>query len=185
MKKIGIILVVSASFLFLNSCSTEQEEQYKNRFNTGDPYKEILLKLKNYSLSLEIVPPKKNLKAGEEAIVTFKLTNTGKKPLVIYEWMMNEEDNVGVYYIPASLNISSFDEKKWKSEIPSLPEKPKRAVLTLNPKNTVFIDKNLKFIKDMVPEQHPATTVDYMLAGKLNLATVSVQSPIAIITVSK
>lgn len=184
MRKLGILLVMSASFLFLNSCSTK-EEQYRNRFNTGEPYKEVLHKLKNYSLSLEIVSTKKNLKAGADAVVTFKLTNTGQKPLVIYEWMMNEEDNIGVYYLPAALNISGFDEKKWNREIPSLPEKPKRAALTLNPKNSVFIDKKLKFIKDMASWQNSGKTADYLLAGKLNLTTVSAQSPIAIITVDR
>ena len=184
MRKLGILLVVSASILFLNACST-QEEQYRNRLDTGKAHKEILHKLKDYSLSLEIVPKKKNPKAGDDAVVTFKLTNTGKKSLVIYEWMMNEEDNIGVYYLPAALNISEFDEKKWNREIPSLPEKPKRAVLTLNPKNSVFIDKKLKFIKDMVRGQNSGKTADYLLVGKLNLTTVSAQSPIAIITVDR
>ncbi|MDD3127559.1 MAG: hypothetical protein PHT27_08085 [Candidatus Izemoplasmatales bacterium] len=185
MKKIILLIVISASLILLSSCSSEPDGPRGFKLDTGSSYKEVLHKLKNYSLSLELVSKKRSFKAGEEAVVTFKLTNTGKKEVIIYEWMMKEEDNIGLYYMPSSQQVKSFDEKAWNGEVPEIVAKPKRSVLTLNPHNAAFIDKKLKFIKNMTPGSIPGQEEKYMIVGKLNLATVSAASPIAIITVSR
>ena len=186
MKKIFYILFCTISLIFLNSCSTKPDEGPPGlKFDTGKPYTEVLHKLKKYSLSLEIVSKQRSFKAGENAAVTFKLTNTGKKPLVIYEWMMNEEDNIALYYIPFSPAVKNFDKGLWNGENPSLPEKPKRSVLSLNPRNSAYVDKKLKFLKNIEPGSLSGSGAQYLIAGELNLTTVSARSPLVMITVTR
>jgi len=185
MKKIIYLLLCSATAIFLGSCKTEPQEAAGKRFDTGKPYTEVLHKLKDYSLSLQVASAPKTFKAGQEAVVTYKLTNNGKKPLVIYEWMMNEEDNIALYRIVYSPDIKTFDKNAWDGDIPKTAEHPKRSPLTLNPNNSVFIEKKLKFIKNIGPVELPESGIKYLLIAELNLSTVSVRSQAVIITVDR
>lgn len=185
MKKFIYILLCSATAVFLGSCKSEPQEAAGKRFDTGKPYTEVLHKLKGYSISLQIASAPKVFKAGEETVVTYKLTNNGKKPLIIYEWMMNEEDNISLYHTVYSPDIKTFDKNAWNGNIPKTAEHPKRAPLTLNPNNSVFIEKKLKFIKDISPVELPESGTKYLLIAELNLSTVSARSQAVIITVDR
>ncbi|OGV34080.1 MAG: hypothetical protein A2020_01275 [Lentisphaerae bacterium GWF2_45_14] len=185
MKKAFLFLIFSALSLVFSSCAAKPEEPKGLRFETGRPQKELLRKLKDYSLSLEAVSIKRSFKRGEDAVVTFRLTNIGKRELVVYEWMMDEESNIVIYYIPFSPALKRFDKGLWNSETPSLTEKPRRSVLTLNTGNSVYVDKKLKFVKELNPLSVPESGMKYLIVGELNLSTVAVRSPITEITITK
>lgn len=129
-------------------------------------------KIKNIDVLLEKISSQIEFKADTDPEITFRLMNLSLKKIVIYEWMMKEENNIIIYYTPIKEGekIPTFD--KWLEIKPDTGKNPKRIPLDLKHRNSVLITTHLPFVKDM----KIITPKDFLIIGKLNLSSLPVRS---------
>ncbi len=161
--------------LLASSCSSEQDSKKEKQVISAVRFP----KLKDYSLELSFVTPRREYYAGEENVkITFSLKNTGLKPIILREWYMLESANVNLYYAPGTLEqTASLPEDQWKQS-PTYDAKRKRinqrSPLILDPeKNRALVAVPLVFLKDL---KDAGRHVTYTVRGKLNLQSVDVES---------
>lgn len=165
-----VFLLFSASSLF----SAENDKTKKNK--AVSPPSVQFPVLKDCKISFEVISSRREFYLEEDIFLTFKLQNISDKPLLIYEWMMNEPDNVKIYYRPYDENIKEFIESEWECLRPEIKQPVKRAALDLNPQNSVFIDKEMSFVKNLKLSSLPKGGAKYYLIGELNLKSISARS---------
>lgn len=182
-NKKSVMTILSACllplFLFSSLLSAENDKAKKNK--TAPPPSVHFPVLKDYKISLEVISSRREFYLEEEIFLTFRLQNISDKPLLIYEWMMNEPDNVKIYYRPYDENIKTFVESEWECLNPEIKQPVRRAVLDLNPQNSVFIDKEISFVKNLKLSALPKGGAKYYIIGTLNLKSVSaISRPVVI-----
>ncbi|OGV53184.1 MAG: hypothetical protein A2017_04700 [Lentisphaerae bacterium GWF2_44_16] len=165
-----VILVLSFSSLL----SAENDKAKKNKAASSPSIH--FPALKDYRISFEVISSRREFYLEEDIFLTFKLQNISDKPLLIYEWMMNEPDNVKIYYRLYDENIKEFIESEWECLNPEIKQPVKRAVLDLNPQNSVFIDKEMSFVKKLKLSALPKGGAKYYVIGVLNLKSISAKS---------
>lgn len=137
--------------------------------------------MKDYKLNIEVVSPEREFYAEAKANFSFRLENKDSKKILIYEWMMNEGDNIAIYYKPYDGKYTEFVEAEWKCVRPKISESPKRSALHLNPNNAVFVDKELDISTDISQAALAKGGKKFYVIGSLNLKSVSLKSqPIVI-----
>lgn len=132
---------------------------------------------------LQLIPLNDGMicRAGEMVEVTFRLVNRGKRPVQVFEWMMNTNDNLKVYYRLRKDDLTAtFDPSLWQCELPVTEEIPLRFELVLNPGNAVLISRKLTFVKKL---EKPVSPQQYQLIGATNLTSLDVKSSVFTITV--
>lgn len=113
-------------------------------------------KLEGYEASLKCVttkPEDMTFRPGAPAKLTFGLKNEGANPIITYEWMMKESDNLRIYYTPwkEGMKTPEKNSSDWILEKPEIKGNPRRMPLELHPKNTVLLEKEIQFVKDIKP----------------------------------
>ncbi len=167
-----LFLFLACAILFAG-CSSEPRVRRTVEKKSGDGFQ----KLKDYSLLLSLVSPRREFYAGEENVtVTFSLKNTGLTPVTIQEWHMIEAANINLYYRPGSSEKSS--DAPWKLS-PTYDAASKRlhlrSPLTLNPgTNQALIVAPVAFLKELRDDSGKKQT--YSIYAELNLKSVSVKS---------
>ncbi len=134
---------------------------------------------KKFNLGLECVSVKREFKSGKPAKMTFRLRNYEMRLLSIPEWMIEESNNIRLYYVPWEEKMKKPDKDQWKAIIPNVGESPKRMTLELAPRNSVLLDVVLPFVEKMNID----SPQDFILYVKLNLSSVSARSKFIKITV--
>lgn len=167
-----LFLFLACAVLFAG-CSSEPRVRRTVEKKSGDGFQ----KLKDYSLLLSLVSPRREFYAGEENVtVTFSLKNTGLTPVTIQEWHMLEAANINLYYRPCSSEKPS--DVPWKLS-PTYDTASKRlhlrSPLTLNPgTNQALIVVPVSFLKELRDDSGKKQT--YSVYAELNLKSVSVKS---------
>lgn len=175
MRKITIMFLVAAMSV-IGGCSSDKEE----KLAMGTAPQEHYEPLQGYRLALR-AEARHVVYAGEPATVTFTLRNLDKESLRIDEWFSNESDNVTVYCQPWFTGMSSPDDNAW-TELSFDPRRPAwRYPLELMPGNQVLVTKELPFVAKMAVA--PGTERRFFLRGKLNLKSVSAESPVSVLIV--
>ena len=179
----GILLLAS---LFLFSCSSEEHEGVWIRNGTRTKRKEVFRKLKDYSVALIVMTPRRTyLPGSENAKIIFALKNTGHTKITIKEWRMNEKANLRILYAPGTPEeTKNLPPGKWKTS-PTFDPADKYAEvhnpLSLNPvDNNALIEVPLTFVrnvKNMGRKQH------FTIVAELNLTSISARSEPVLITV--
>ncbi len=173
--KIFMALFAAVLTVLTVSCSSEQDPKKEKHVVSAARFP----KLKDYSLELSVVTPRKEYYAGEENVkITFSLKNVGLTPVTLDEWYMFESANINIYYAPGTLaQTASLPEEQWKQS-PTYDRKRKRinlrSPLVLNPgTNHALVVVPLTFLKDL---RDAGRHVPYTIKGKLNLQSVDVES---------
>jgi hypothetical protein len=169
-KKFILLFSISV-ILLLNACVSNKT----NAFDKTYPEPSIKLKYKKiakYKAILECVSPKVEFKAGSVPQITFRLKNLSSKRLLITEWMMKESNNIKIYYTPWHPGMKIPVKDQWKVISPKIGENPKRMTLDLAHRNSVLLNTNLDFVKDL----KIITPQYFMIYGKLNLSSISKRS---------
>ena len=173
--KIMMLLFLTAAALLLVSCSPEQEQKKSKATVSAVRFP----KLKDYSLELAVISPRKEYYAGDENVtVTFSLKNTGLTPVSLNEWYMFESANINVYYAPGTIaQTVSLPDNQWKQS-PTYDKNKKRinmrSPLVLNPgTNQALVVVPLAFLKEI---KDGGKRVPYTIRGELNLQSVDVKS---------
>ena len=138
--------------------------------------------IKNYNVSLYCLTKDLEFHPGEDVKLTFGMRNIGKTSFLVYEWMMNESDNLLLSYCPSDENSEIKANATWKKEVSMIKQPTKRMPLELAPGNTVLMDKTLGFVKDL-PENISSTEY-YLISVELNLETMSAKSAPVMIKIS-
>ncbi len=143
-------------------------------------------KVKDAVAALECMTPQRVFAAGEKPVIRLRFKNFGLNKFTVYEWMMEEGHNIRYYY--AETPELGKDEKPdfsaidWKRMDPKTEEKPQRAILDLNPKNAVFVNKELDFVEDVKLEKNEQHR-EYLVYFELNLKSVDLKSEVIKIAV--
>ena len=172
MKNLLLIFSVLLMLTFA-ACVSHKTQAFDKTY--PEPTKKIIFpKIKEYNALLERVSPIMEFKAGTSPAMTFRLMNLSTKRLILPEWMMNEPDNLIIYYIPWEKGMKKPPIDKWQVLAPKTKLNPKRMTLDLNHRNSVLIKSKLTFIKDMKIR----TPKDFLLFGALNLTSIRIKSRI-------
>jgi hypothetical protein len=134
-------------------------------------------------VKLECISSHRVFTAGQKATLTFRLKNLGAKPLLIYEWLAEEGDNLTLRYAPTAAGADGEpDDADWITVRPETVHESRRMPLELAPGNAVLVNRDLPFVRALAPATlaEPAT---FLLYGELNLASLPAKSPVIIITV--
>lgn len=139
-------------------------------------------KIRDYNVILECVSPQRTFTAGKPAFIRFRLKNRGSGRIVVYEWMMNESDNLQFYYIPWEKNMKTRPSKDgWIRVSPAIKEPIRRMTLELAPGNSVLMEKKLEFIENI--KTGSIASQDYLMYFELTLESFQAKSNIIKITV--
>ena len=172
MKYLPLLGVVLS--LFMASCTSENAP--KRQSVRRSP--EVFRKLKDYSLQLSMLTPKREFYAGDDrAVLTFALKNTGLKQITIFEWHTHEAANINLYYREgkADAPVPASAWKRSESFDPAKVNLHARSPLTLNPgKNQALVQVPASFLKML---RNPSgKKIPYTLRAVLNLQSVTVES---------
>jgi len=139
--------------------------------------------LANARVRLECISSHRVFTAGQEATLTFRLKNLGNKPLLIYEWLAAEGDNLALRYAPTAADQEREPtDADWLESRPATMPESRRMPLELAPGNAVLVNRDLPFVRALDPAAMPGP-VAYLLYGELNLASLPARSPVIVITV--
>ena len=137
-------------------------------------------KIKKYSIRIECVSYEREFSVGEPAKMSFRIKNLSTRPLVVYEWFMNETYNLKIYYTPWTKGMKKPKKEEWMVISPTIPKKPKHMALELDPGNYVYVDKLLPFIAKMKLTEPK----EFVVYAELNLTSIKKRSPYVKITVT-
>jgi len=130
-------------------------------------------KLTGYKVALDCASQDRFFIAGDLPKLTFRLTNLGKKDLLVYEWYERENSNIRLYYYKLDAGMDSPPPlKEFTPIIPMVGDKPARMTLDLKPKTSVLISTFLTFVR--VVQVKKATT--FLLFAELNMKSISARS---------
>lgn len=181
-----VLFLFSFLLLFSSACAPEERSGVWSRNGKQTNRKEVFRKLKDYSLALIVMTPRRTYLPGSStAKVTFALKNTGHTRLTIREWRMNEKSNLRIRYAPGTPEeTKKIPLSKWKYS-PTFDPNDKYAnihnPLSLNPvDNKVLLEVPLTFIKDV---KNSGGKQYYTIVAELNLTSVSAASEPVLITV--
>ena len=174
---LNLALPVLLAGLFGVSCSSGKTEDFSAWQGTKSNFEPVVFPpIKDCKISLEIISTRCDFYAGEEAQLTLRLKNIGQKQLVVYEWMLNEPDNIRLSYAPSAAPGLSPAEEKWKHEEPLLEHPVKRTPMTLNPGNSAVISVPMKFIAAMEAKDVAGGSRHYMVFCELNLKSITART---------
>ena len=130
-------------------------------------------KIKAYKVSLECISLERYFTSGDFAKLTFSLHNIGSKPLVVYEWLERDPDNLRLYYYKLKEGEKAPPPlKEFVPLIPDIGKKPRRMTLELQPGTSVIVDKLLTFIR----LTHVTRATTFVVFAELNLRSISARS---------
>lgn len=139
--------------------------------------------LKGYRIILEPLTAKRTFQAGGRAEFSFRLQNTGSRPLSVSEWMMAEGDNLRIFHTPFKDGVKPPPPSEWSRDIPR-PEKPvERQTMVLEPLNSVLIRRPLSFVDKLKPGGMPWGGRKFWVVAELNLDSVRAFTKPFVITV--
>ncbi len=173
MMRCCFLFVFLACAVLFAGCSSEPRVRRTVDKKGGDSFQ----KLKDYSLSLSLISPRREFYAGEENVTaTFSLKNTGLTPVTIQEWHMIEAANIRLYFRPGSSEKPS--DAPWKLSPTYDPGSKRlhlRSPLTLNPgTNQALVVVPVAFLKELRNDGGKKQT--FSVYAELNLKSVSVKS---------
>lgn len=174
-------LLAGGMALLTASCVSETPN-YMKRHKVHEESERKFPELKDYHVQLENVSRRRLFKPGEEAILTYKFTNVGSKPLRIDEWFMNDPDNVKLYYRKWEEGLRKFIIDEWTCIEPEMKKPVRHFELVLNPGNSVLIRKHVSFIEKLPPGEKPPVDKYYVRAA-LNLNSIKAWSKASIINI--
>lgn len=137
---------------------------------------------KKFHIELECVSSLREFKAGKPVKMTFRMRNYEFKTVFIKGWMVKEINNISLYYIPWQEKMKKPPENQWFSIKPELKAKPESMTLELSPRNSVLLDVELPFIKDLKPSEpkhfviYAQIKVDYIIKNQIKVDTFLLQS---------
>ena len=142
----------------------------------GVPHGKMQYKpIKNPTLSLKMLG-KPIRYAGEKAIFTFALSNTGNRVMEIPEWFSYEPDNLVLYVQPRTTDMIAPKEEYW-IKLDFDPRKPVfHYPLILMPSNQVMISKELPVIEKL--QLPPHTERRFFMKAELALTSVKLASEV-------
>lgn len=169
-----MFLALAAALFF---CSCDSDDRFSGlRSGTKSNFEPLAFPpVKDCKVSLEITSKRTDFYAGEEATLTVRLKNIGEKPIVVYEWMVNESDNVKISYAPYMPGVTPV-ASAWKCDEPKLEKHIKRAPLTLNPGNSAIINVPITFLSSLGEKDLGGGSKLFMLSCELNLKSVTARS---------
>ena len=175
-------LIVSAAVAVgcVSGCKSGGGETRQARRAMGTLPQASYTPLKDYKLALRTTD-RRIIHVGAAGEITYTLRNMDKKPIRIVEWFSNEPYNVIVYCQPWLTGMTKPDEEAW---IPLSFEIPRQAIrypLELMPGNQVLVTKKLPFVDKLAVSS--GTERRFFLRAKLNLTSVSVDSPVSVLIV--
>ena len=157
-----------------------EEQLFEHSF--PDPPKNMkfpLIKFDKKDTVLEKMSSQVEFKAGTEPSVTYRLINLSLKRLIVYEWYMNEANNITIYYTPWEEGMKLPPFKEWKKISQKVGDKPRRMTLDLHHRNSTLVNVKYSFIKNL----KLYTSKDFLVFAKLNLMSLPVKSRIVKIRV--
>jgi hypothetical protein len=137
------------------------------------------------NLELELVSPQTEFFRGDVApTITFRLKNSGLKPVTVREWMAKERDNIKILYARCDgyAKPESVPASEWKAYAPKLKDPVMRMPLDLFPRNATLVSVDLAFLKDALASKEPQGKASYALVGELNLSSVSAKTKPFVLT---
>jgi hypothetical protein len=169
---VALLLAIFATHsLSANSISKKKASDFKEIF---------FPKIKKYSIKIECVSYEREFVVGKPAKMTFRIKNLSSKPLVVYEWFMNEPFNLKIYYTPWTKGMKKPRKEDWMVLTPKIPKKAKHMPLELESGNYVYIDKFLPFIANM----KLTAPKEFVVYAELNLTSITKRSPYIKITLT-
>ena len=180
-----LLLFLSVS-LILSSCAPEEKGGVWIKNGKRTNRKEVVRKLKNYSLALIVMSSRHTFLPGSpNAKATFALKNTGHTKLTIKEWRMNESSNLRIRYAPGTPEETKLlPVSKWKYSATYDPQERYASVhnpLTLNPvDNNALIEVPLSFVKEV---KNAGKKQYFTIVAELNLTSVSAVSKPVLVTI--
>ena len=176
MKKQIHLLSLTAAALSLFLLSGCMRKEVSTKVAIGVPHGQKTYKpIKNPTLSLKMLG-KPIRYAGEKAIFTFSLSNTGNRAVEIPEWFSYEPDNLVLYVQPRTTDMSAPIEEYW-IKLDFDPRKPVfHYPLTLMPSNQVLISKELPVIEKL--QLPPHTERRFFIKAELALTSVKLSSEV-------
>jgi len=178
-KRAWMMLLSAAVTVAICGCAGNKPERQSKRA-MGTLPQESYAPLTDYRLSLR-TDSRKTIRVGEGGEITFALRNLDKKNIRIVEWFSNEPDNVVVYCQPWLTGMTAPDEAGWIPLDFDVRMPPIRYPLELMPGNQVLVTKKLDFVDKMAIT--PGSERRYFIKAKLNLKSVSVESPVSVLIV--
>ena len=121
------------------------------------------------------------LRCGEGGKLTFALRNAGNESLRVVEWYSNEPDNLVIFCQPWLTGMTEPDEAAWTELSFDVKMPPIRYPLELMPGNQVLVTKELPFVDKLAIS--PGAERRFFVRAKLNLKSVSAESPVSVIVV--
>ncbi len=176
MFKIPVSLLLLAGVLSWTGC-VRTEIEAKSR--AGFSGEEEVAQITDAQLKLELVGSREKIAAPGQTI-SYKLTNVGKKEVVLADWHLDDRENLILECQVWFPGTTAPEVDAW---IPAYePEKRSaRYPLTLAPDNSTIIEIPLDFLQSLVIG--PNAERRYFVRAKLNLKSVTVSSEIAAFTV--
>ena len=107
--------------------------------------------------------------------------NRDLESLKVIEWYSNEPDNLVLYCQPWTTGMEGPDEAAWTELSFDVKMPPIRYPLELMPGNQVLVTKELPFVDKLAIS--PGAERRFFVRAKLNLKSVSAESPVSVIVV--
>lgn len=172
--------VIMAAVMLLAGCADTAPKRGPSKRAMGIPPRADYPALEGYHLTLRHTGSRV-LRCGEGGRITFALRNAGRDSLRVLEWYSNEPDNLIVSCQPWLTGMEGPDESAWTELSFDVRMPPIRYPLELMPGNQVLVTKELPFVDKLAIS--PGAERRFFIRAKLNLKSVSAESPVSVIVV--
>lgn len=180
MRRSVLMMLAAVTVACAAGCASSGATERKSKRAMGTLPQENYAKLTGYKLSLR-TESRNVLRVGEGGRITFALRNLDRKSIRIDEWFSNESDNVVVCCQPWLPGMTVPDEQAWIELSFDIRRPPIRYPLELMNGNQVLVTKELPFVDKLAIT--PGSERRFFIKAKLNLQSVSVESPVSVLIV--
>ena len=172
------LAIPALAMLTLAGCVSEEKTQH---VTFGEPPRASYDQVDASTLVLDLVGTR-DFPAGQPALVTFALRNTGKETIEIPEWYARETDNIVVHCQIWGPKQTEPVEDLWIPLAHQLHYPDTRYPLTLAPGQLVTIKRTLHFVSAMAVA--PGTERRYFIKASSNLDSLKLESKVSSIRIT-